>query len=448
MADKHKIVFYGEIIEGQNLEAVKKNLGTLFKMDSDKIDRLLSKPSVLIKKDIDFPTASKYQEILKKAGAICKIEPILPELMIKEQKTAPVTPQPDENQGKYEVIFYGELVEGHDLTTVKKRLADFFNKDLSKIDEFLSHMPSIIKKNVDLDTALKYRKMLKKAGAICLIKPVRSMQRSNPVSAESEKITVSTLVSSSQSQTDNEPPSPKPIVNEQPSPESTVLEETRSELSNHLACPQCNFEQESSNKCIRCGFILQDCCKPVSQKLTAQGNELEKLSSEGNDQSTENQPNQQSDSFFKRLFHLTKEEGKEILRLVIGSAIIGAIVGFMWGGLYDPWQSKGFSAAWLNFLLFGGWGLAEVTGVVVARNLRHAKGRMRLIFNGALWGGIWVGLFTALELVKDVSSLESILFNTIIGLFTGFIIGGLISAICAINLSGIMTFHEEKTLTT
>ena len=118
MKDKHKIVFYGEIAEGQDLETVKKNLSVLFKTDMEKVEGLLSKPSVLIKKDIDFPTASRYQEILKKAGAICKVEP-----MISEQKSVPVSAQPDENQAKYEVIFYGELVEGEDLTTVKKRLA-------------------------------------------------------------------------------------------------------------------------------------------------------------------------------------------------------------------------------------------------------------------------------------------------------------------------------------
>ncbi|MGA1864784.1 MAG: hypothetical protein ACMUHX_06945 [bacterium] len=418
MADKHKIVFYGEILEGQNLETVKKNLGALFKMDNDKIDRLLSKPSVLIKKDIDFSTASKYQEVLKKAGAICKIEPMCIESDMAGQKTAHVSTQPEENQGKYEVIFYGELEEGHDLPTVKKRLANLFNKDLFKIEEFLAHMPAIIKKNVDLDTALKYRETLKKAGAVCLIKPVKEVQTVNQVSPEPEyeKIQASPSVSPSESQMYNEPPSnkfteneqsppepiinesppPEPIENEQPSPESKIMEETQSESSDHLTCPQYNLKM----------------------------------------------------NFFRRLFHLTKEERKEILRLLVGSAFIGAIVGFMWGGLYDPWQSKGISAAWLNFLLFGGWGFAEVAGVVVARNLRYAKGRIRLVFNGALWGGIWVSLFTALEMVKNVSSLESIFLNIVVGLSAGFIIGGLISAICAINLSGIMTLREEKTLTT
>ncbi|MGA1841512.1 MAG: hypothetical protein ACMUIU_12890 [bacterium] len=437
MADKHKIVFYGEILEGQNLETVKENLGALFKMDNNKIDRLLSKPSVLIKKDIDFSTASKYQEVLKKAGAVCKIEPMDTEQDISGQKTAQVSTQPDENQGKYEVIFYGELEEGQNLTTVKKRLADLFNKDLSKIEEFLSHMPAIIKKNVDLDTALKYRETLKKAGAVCLIKPVKGVQTIIQVSTEpeSEKIQASPSVSPSETQmynetashklTGDEPASPEPIVNEQPSAEPIVNESPSPEpIENEQHSPELMVKEPSS---------------PESKIK-------EEIQSESSDHLNCLQCNLKV-NFFKRLFHLSKEERKEILRLIVGSAFIGAIVGFMWGGLYDPWQSKGISAAWLNSLLFGGWGFAEVAGVVVARNLRYAKGRLRLIFNGALWGGIWVSLFTALEMVKNVSSLESIFLNIVVGLSAGFIIGGLISAICAINLSGIMTLREEKKLT-
>ena len=89
----------------------------------------------------------------------------------------------------------------------------------------------------------------------------------------------------------------------------------------------------------------------------------------------EEQFKQQPRTFFRKLFFSNQEERREIRNLIIGSAVVGIISGYLWGGLYDPWRTQGIAAAVLNFFLFGGWGFAESMGVLVARNFRLAKRR-------------------------------------------------------------------------
>ncbi|UCD80366.1 MAG: DUF4870 domain-containing protein [Desulfobacterales bacterium] len=71
---QYKIVFYGRILEGLDVGEVKKRLAALLKADSKKIDRLFTEAPITIKKDIDYPTASKFKEQMRAAGAVCEIE--------------------------------------------------------------------------------------------------------------------------------------------------------------------------------------------------------------------------------------------------------------------------------------------------------------------------------------------------------------------------------------
>jgi len=74
--DQYKIVFDGRILEGHNLDDVKNRLIRLLKSDSKTIEKLLSEAPRVIKRNIDYPTASKYKEALRGAGISCQIERI------------------------------------------------------------------------------------------------------------------------------------------------------------------------------------------------------------------------------------------------------------------------------------------------------------------------------------------------------------------------------------
>jgi uncharacterized Tic20 family protein len=87
---RYKIVFYGKILEGFDVAEVKKRLAVLLEIDSQKIDRLFYKAPMTIKNDVDYPTASKLKEALRRAGAVCEIE--RSESKVVEAKPPPLAP--------------------------------------------------------------------------------------------------------------------------------------------------------------------------------------------------------------------------------------------------------------------------------------------------------------------------------------------------------------------
>lgn len=86
MADHcYKLTFRGEIAEGRQMDEVKENLSTLFKMSGEKIEGLFSGRPVTIKRDMDHETACKYWMTLQKAGVLCSVE-------VEKKGTAPKSP--------------------------------------------------------------------------------------------------------------------------------------------------------------------------------------------------------------------------------------------------------------------------------------------------------------------------------------------------------------------
>ena len=71
--NNYKLVFDGTISEGFQVEDVKKNLETVLKANEKQIELLFSKPEVVIKKNMDYESAMKYQKAMQKAGTMCKV---------------------------------------------------------------------------------------------------------------------------------------------------------------------------------------------------------------------------------------------------------------------------------------------------------------------------------------------------------------------------------------
>jgi hypothetical protein len=69
----YKLVFDGTISDGYQVEDVKKNLAAVLKANENQIELLFSKPEVIIKKNMDYESAVKYQKAMQKAGTICKV---------------------------------------------------------------------------------------------------------------------------------------------------------------------------------------------------------------------------------------------------------------------------------------------------------------------------------------------------------------------------------------
>ena len=83
---------------------------------------------------------------------------------------------------KYNVVFQGNLVPGYTRDAVKKNLARIFNTSEANIAKLLSDAPCAIGKDLDGKSAEKYRRALKKAGAVCILERV-----GKPSASASEK---------------------------------------------------------------------------------------------------------------------------------------------------------------------------------------------------------------------------------------------------------------------
>ena len=73
---------------------------------------------------------------------------------------------------RFHIVFAGQLVKGSDLATVKSNLGKIFKMDAARVEKLFSGQPVVLKKDADQATAMKFRAVLKQAGAECELRPV------------------------------------------------------------------------------------------------------------------------------------------------------------------------------------------------------------------------------------------------------------------------------------
>lgn len=90
-------------------------------------------------------------------------------------------------ENRYNVIFNGEIKEGADISVVKEKIAVIFKrKNDSTIDDLFTRGNTVIKKNVDHETALKVSAYFDTSGAISVIQPIADAVAVNaPAAAQS-----------------------------------------------------------------------------------------------------------------------------------------------------------------------------------------------------------------------------------------------------------------------
>lgn len=71
---RYRVIFKGEAAPGEDVNEVKTKVASIFKADQEKIERLFSGATIVIKKDADLETCEKVSNAIKKAGAVSYIE--------------------------------------------------------------------------------------------------------------------------------------------------------------------------------------------------------------------------------------------------------------------------------------------------------------------------------------------------------------------------------------
>jgi uncharacterized Tic20 family protein len=84
------------------------------------------------------------------------------------------------SEKRYNVEFSGQIIPGWNIDEVKANLANLLKANEKKIFKLFSGSRFVIKKNVDHQTAIKINKVLKDAGADCVIIPQLSAEPATP----------------------------------------------------------------------------------------------------------------------------------------------------------------------------------------------------------------------------------------------------------------------------
>ncbi|MEE4145557.1 MAG: hypothetical protein V2I26_12200 [Halieaceae bacterium] len=90
MDARYNIYFAGQLLEGQDLAAVRARIGKLFNADAATLDKLFSGNTQLLKRDCDKATALKYKQAMEQAGAL----PVIKASAANTTTAAPPAPAP------------------------------------------------------------------------------------------------------------------------------------------------------------------------------------------------------------------------------------------------------------------------------------------------------------------------------------------------------------------
>lgn len=115
--NQYKLVFKGTVSDGHNVNEVKRNLASLFKTDDTKIEQMFARLPFVVKRNVDYDAAIKYQRVLRKAGAICQVEEAIQNIqppVMEKAVPPPPTGQTDLGVTDVDYIPESESIEYED----------------------------------------------------------------------------------------------------------------------------------------------------------------------------------------------------------------------------------------------------------------------------------------------------------------------------------------------
>jgi len=157
----------------------------------------------------------------------------------------------------YRVVFAGELLPGHELESVKQRLATTFSMPVEGIEKIFAGKPVVVRANLTREQAQQYHKVFSSAGAVIKVQAVRPQ----PAAPETPQARAPE-------------PAPDATPHRAPSePASAAPPRTRGD-GDEMSCPKCGFLQPPSDTCLSCGIVFERFLQR-QQQLAAQHAERE-----------------------------------------------------------------------------------------------------------------------------------------------------------------------------
>lgn len=96
LGKRYRVVFEGGILDGFQVQRVKRNLAHLFKTSEDEIERFFWGKRLVLKRAVDYQTAAKYLKAFERAGVVCRVEDLSthsnqePRPMLEKEAAKPI----------------------------------------------------------------------------------------------------------------------------------------------------------------------------------------------------------------------------------------------------------------------------------------------------------------------------------------------------------------------
>ncbi|MCP4402541.1 MAG: hypothetical protein GY801_35200 [bacterium] len=156
----------------------------------------------------------------------------------------------------YNVVFYGEVAEGHTQESIKSQLARIFNRPPEQFEQIFTNTPATIKTNADRQTALKFQAAFKRAGALCRVEAVGGSPGETPSEVQPPKTMVCPKCGSEQEKA-LECAFCGIVVKQYVKSHPEKAMEYRGE-EGAMICPKCGVEQEETSRCRNCGVFIKN----------------------------------------------------------------------------------------------------------------------------------------------------------------------------------------------
>jgi hypothetical protein len=147
---------------------------------------------------------------------------------------------------RYDIFFSGKLLPGQDEAETRGRVGALFKANAAQLERLFSGEPIRVKRDVDLDTAVKYRVAFRDAGAIVEIKETAAGAESPPSAGAPTGETAAASVAAAR-----QAPSSKPPVASASPPQPAMREESQQDPDDGLSVLPA-----------RSGSLI-DCARPV-----------------------------------------------------------------------------------------------------------------------------------------------------------------------------------------
>ena len=178
---------------------------------------------------------------------------------------------------QFNILFRGEILPGHDVLQVKRKLASLYKVSEDKLEPWFSGQTITIKECVDHATAKKYKEVFDNVGAICILQKLENNKEprsSSPSPPQKETVkrkykvvfTGEIPITHDKIHAQQLAAKIKEFIKRFGGTSTVHVNiadghpQTRGNIDQAkslMICPQCGFEQPESEMCGACGIVIQ-----------------------------------------------------------------------------------------------------------------------------------------------------------------------------------------------